>query len=534
VKLRKTIVRMPRSVNRRSALPALLSALVALALAGCGGSDDGGDTATPAEAAPPGAPVFIDFTVRPKGETKVNIESLAKELAGIDDLGDLIVTELEESAAEDGEPLDYEKEVEPWLGDEGGMYLREYKDDDFEGYGVAIQTTDEDAARDFIDKQVKSEAEPAEDGSYEDVDFKIQEDGTSIGVFNGLIVLAEDEGNFKAMVDAANGDSLGGEETYTSAVADVPQDSAADVYVDVGGLIEEAGGEIDEEAKQFLDSVGIEPQEATAVASLVPGSDYVEIEVISDLGGEEAPSGDASQLLGSLPSESVGAVAIPNIGERLQEGLDELDKKGIPGEIPPNQLKDGLGEAGIDLDGLVGSIESAALFVTGQNEGSLSGVLVLTTDGSDGPEETISSIGQLLKSTGTPGVRLKTQGAKGFEVNSPELEGREVKVLTMGDRVVIGFGGNLTVNTALALLPGDGAKLADRPVYKDAVKTLGSTPISGFVDGPRALKLAESFISPADAEFEEFKPFLSKVSSIAIGSEPAGDRVKVKLLANLK
>lgn len=526
---------MPRSVKLRLVLPALLVALVALVFAGCGGGDDGGGTATPAEAAPPGAPVFIDFTVRPKGETKVNIEALAKELAGIDDLGDLIITELEESAAEDGEPLDYEKEVEPWLGDEGGMYLREYKDDDFEGYGVAIQTTDEDAARDFIDKQVAAEDEPAEDGSYEGVDFKIQEDGTSIGVFNGLVVLAEDEENFKAMVDAANGDSLGDEETYTTAVADVPENSAADVYVDVGGLIEEAGGEIDEEAKQFLDSVGIEPQEATAVASLVPGSDYVEIDVVSDLGGEEAPSGDASQLLGSLPSESVGAVAIPNVGERLQEGLDELDKKGIPGEIPPNQLKDGLEEAGIDLDGFVGAIESAALFVTGQNEGSLSGVLVLTTDGSDGPEETISSIGQLLKSTGTPGVRLKQEGAMGFEVaKSPELEGRELKVLTMGNRVVIGFGGNLTINTALALLPGDGAKLEDRPAYTDAVKALEGTPISGFVDGPRALKLAETFISPADSEFEQFKPLLSKISSIAIGSEPAGDRVQVKLIANLK
>jgi hypothetical protein len=526
---------MPRSVKHRLLLPALLAALVALAFAGCGGGDDGGDAATPAEAAPPGAPVFIDFTIQPKGETKANIESLAKELVGIDDLGEVIITELEESAAEDGEGLDYEKEVQPWLGEEGGIYLREYKDDDFEGYGFAIQTTDEDAARDFIDKQVEAEDEPAKDGSYEGVDFKIQEDGTSIGVFNGLVVLAEDEGNFKAMVDAANGDSLGGEETYTSAVADVPEDSAADVYVDVGGLIKEAGGEVDEEAKQFLDSVGIEPQEATAVASLVPGSDYVEIDVISDLGGEEAPSGDASQLLGSLPSETVGGVAIPNIGERLQEGLDELDKKGIPGEIPPNQLKDGLGEAGIDLDGLVGAIESAALFVTGQNEGSLSGVLVLTTDGSDGPEETITSIGQLLKSTGTPGVRLKQEGAMGFEVaKSPELEGRELKVLTMGNRVVIGFGGNLTINTALALLPGDGAKLTDRPAYADAVKALGGTPISGFVDGPRALKLAESFISPADSEFEEFKPFLSKVSSIVIGSEPAGERVKLKIIASLK
>lgn len=526
---------MPRSVKHRLVLPALLAALCALVIAGCGGGDESGDPVAPVEAAPPGAPIFIDFTVLPKGETKANIEALAEELAGIEDLGDLIVGELEESAAEDGEPLDYEKEIQPWLGDEGGMYLREYEEDDFEGYGAAVEVTDEDAAREFLDKQAEDEDEPAKDASYEGVDFKVQEDGTSIGVFNGLIALAEDEGNFKAMVDAANGDSLGGEETYANAVAEVPKESAASVFVDIGGMIKEAGGEIDEETKQFLDAVGIEPREATAVASLVPGQDYVEIDVISDLGGEEAPSGDASQLLGSLPSESVGAVAIPDIGERLQEGLDELNEKGIPGEIPPNQLKDGLEEAGINLDALVDSIKSAALFVTGTNERSLSGVLVLTTDGADGPEETLLSIGRLLKGSGVPGVRLNTEGAKGFEImRSPELEGRELTANVMGNRVVIGLGAELLTSTSLALLPGEGARLMDRPAFDEAVEALGKTPISGFVEGPRALKLAEAFISPGDEQFEELKPYLSKISSIAIGSEPAGDRVRVKLIATVE
>lgn len=524
---------MPRSVRLRLVLPALLATLLAFALAGCGGDDDGG-SATPAEAAPAGVPIFIDFTLLPKGETKANIEALAKELAGIDDLGDLIVTELEESAAEDGDGLDYEKEIEPWLGERGGMFLRKYEDDDFEGYGVAVQTTDEDAARDFVDKQAEAEDEPSEDGSYEGVDFKVQEDGTTIGVFDGLLALAEDEENFKAMVDAAAGESLGDEEAYSGAVAEVPQGSAADIYVDVGGLIKESGDEIDAETKQFLDSVGIEPREATAIASLVPGRDYVEIDVISDLGDQEVPSGDASQLLGSLPSESVGAVAVADFGEQLQEGLDELDEKGIPGEIPPNQLKDGLQEAGIDLDALVDSVKSAALFVTGANERSLSGVLVLTTDGSDGPTESIESIGRLLKQLGTPGVRLKTEGALGFEVSSPELEGRELKVLTMGNRIVVGFGGNLTFNTSLALLPGKDARIMDRPVFEDAVEALGDTPISGFIDGPRALKLAESFISPSDVEFQQLEPYLSKISSIAIGSEAAGERVKVKLIASIE
>jgi hypothetical protein len=129
---------MPRSVKLRLAQFLLLVALAALFVAGCGGGDgDSGDT-DPASIAPAQAPVFIGFTVRPEGETSKNIDALAQKIAGIDSVGDLIITELENSASEDDEEFDYEKEVEPWLGEEGGLFLQEYEDEDFEGYGAAI------------------------------------------------------------------------------------------------------------------------------------------------------------------------------------------------------------------------------------------------------------------------------------------------------------------------------------------------------------------------------------------------------------
>jgi len=52
--------------------------------------------------------------VQPEGKLKSNVESLAKSLGGINDLGGLIVSELESSAGSSGEEFDYEKEVEPW------------------------------------------------------------------------------------------------------------------------------------------------------------------------------------------------------------------------------------------------------------------------------------------------------------------------------------------------------------------------------------------------------------------------------------
>ena len=99
---RHRVARMRRPVKARLVL-LVAAATAALAVAGCGGGGDSG--AGPGQLAPPKSPLFIEATVQPEGELKSNIDSLAKSIAGIDDLGDLIVAELEKSASDDGERI---------------------------------------------------------------------------------------------------------------------------------------------------------------------------------------------------------------------------------------------------------------------------------------------------------------------------------------------------------------------------------------------------------------------------------------------
>jgi len=519
-------------VKLRLVLPVLLAAVAALFVVGCGGGDGGGGDATdPASVAPPKVPVFIDFSVRPEGETKQNLDALAKEIAGIDNLGELIVTELENSASDEGEELDFEKEVEPWLGDRGGLFLQEYEDDDFEGYGVAFQTSDEGASKDFIDKQLESEDEEPEEGSYEGVDFKIEaDDGTTIGVFDGLVVLAEDEEIFKAMVDASGGESLGGESAYASATANIPDRSAADVYVDIGALIEEAGGEIDSEAEVFLDSLGIEPEEATAVASLVPGSKQIEIDLSTNLSGDEPPSGDASELLGSLPATSVAAFASAEFGMRFNEGIDQIDEQGIPGEVPPNQLKKTLKQAGVDLESIGGSIGDVGAYLTGNSESSLGGAVVFETDSAEQAKNTVSNLGLFIRSTGTTGITKISEGASGFSIRSPELGRQPVVVVAKDSRMAIGYG----LAPTLTAFQDSGKTLSDAPAYGEALDALGDTPIAMYVDGPSALRLAKVLVPAGEEDFEEAQPYLAKIGYLALGSEASGDLAIAKLIVGLK
>jgi hypothetical protein len=521
---------VPALVKLRLVLLSLLAAVAAL-VAGCGGGgDDSGGSSDAATLAPATAPVFIDFTVRPEGATKTNIEELAKKLAGVDDLGGLIVEELESSASEDGEELDFEKEVEPWLGERGGLFLQDYEEEDFEGYGAAIQTEDEDEAREFVDRQIESSDEAAKDGSYEDVDFKVQEDETTIGVFDGFVVFAEDEAIFKSMVDASKGDNLAGEQSFTDATGNVPDESAADVFVDIGGLIKEAGNEIDSDTQAFLDSAGIEPREATAVASLVPGSDNVEIDFSSNLSGDNPPSGDASQLLGSLPGTAVGAFAADEFGKRFNEGIDKIDEQGIPGEVPPNQLKKSLKQAGVDLEAIASSIGDVGVYVTGNSEKTLAGALVMEAEDETQASNTVSNIGLFLRKAGIPGVTKLSEGATGFSIRSPELGRQPVVVAAKGDRIVIGYG----LASALSAFEESNKTLSDNPAFQEAESALGGTPITAFVDGASALNLAQAIVPAGEAEFEEAEQYLKKVDYLAVGSEASGDLATAKLILGVK
>ncbi len=513
----------------RLVLPVAVATFVSL-LAGCGGG--GGDSSSdPATLAPPRAPLYLQASVQPTGETKTNVEGLFERISGLDtDLGTLIVSELESSAGSSGEELDFEKEVEPWLGEEGGLFFQRYNGDEFSGYGIAVQSTDTEATQDFIDKQAGESNEPPEQGSYEGVDFVVEsDDGTTVGVVGDFIAMAEDEKTFKTMVDASGGESLAGEETFSRAIDAAPSGSFADVFADVGRLIDQSGGSIDPDARQFLDSAGIDPEEATAVASLIPGSDQVEIDLSTDLSGENPPTGDASGLLASLPADSVAAVAAADFGTRFEEAIDRIDAEGIPGEVPPHKFKSTLKEAGVDLEKIASSIGDLAVFAQGETESSLDGAAVLTTSSAKEAANTVSNVGLLLRASGTTGVTAISGRASGFSVRSDDLGSKPLVVVAQGERIVVAYG----LPAARRALADGSDTLGQTPAYKEAVSALGGTPIAGFADGPAALKLATALVPPSEEGFREARRYLTKIEYLAIGSGSADGLATAKLIAGI-
>jgi hypothetical protein len=512
---------------------AFFAAIATLAVAGCGGGGGGSSSssADPASFAAPGSVVFVEGNLRPTGELKTNVNAVAKKVAGIGDLGNFIVTELESSSGDGGEPVDFGTEVDPWLGKTGGVAFSHLdKDGELSEPVIAIQTTEPKATQSLIDKQAAGSKAPYKSGSYEGIQFKVGgSEGNAIGLVGEWLLLADGEKEFKAAVNAYNGDSLADEARFQDAIAAASNGSLADVYVDIGGLVEQSGDSVDGQAQEILESSGIDPSEATAVASVIPGADQIEVELSSALGGEKAPSGDVSELLGSLPADSVAGFATSGFGEQLEEAVDSIDESGLPPDLQPDELKSTLSQAGIDLDKIAASLEEAVVFLEGSNRDNLGGALVATAKNSEAADA-VAALGTLLRGANVPGITAVSGQASGFSVRSPELGGSPIVVVGKGDKVAIGYG----LAAALrGINAGSGATLSDSPSYKAAVASLGKTPISAYVDGPAALKLAEALVPRSKTDFWEAVPYLKKITYVALGTGTGGEMATAKLIAGL-
>jgi hypothetical protein len=520
-------------IKTRLLLPVLAAAAAIALLAGCG-SDDSSSSTDPASVAPADTPVFIEAKVQPTGELKTNLEGLAKNLAGIDDLGGTVVSYLEQMASDSDEPIDFDEDIQPWLGESAGIFLSEYNGDDFEGTGFAIAVTDTGEAQDFLDKQIANEdSGESEDASYEGVDYQLDtEDEEAVGIVGSFIVFGDDEASFKAAVDASDGDSLAEADSYTTIRPSSPQSSFADVYVNIGGLVEAAKSEIDPQALKFFEAAGVQVEKSSALISLVPGSNNIEIDVASKLTDEvegAVPSTDAAQILGSMPADSFAAISAGDLGASISSVVDTIDEEGIPGEVPAGKFKSTLKEAGIDLDRITGNLGDAAVFAQGTSLLTLSGAIVIEAKDPTEAKNTVANSGTLLRARRTPGVTVVKGEAAGFSVRSEDLGRQPLVVAAKGERIAIGYG----LPATLAGLDSESdATLSETKAYNEALNALGSTPITGFAAGRPALRLVEGLLTDTEdkEELEELAPYLSKVPFLAIGAETKEDVARARLI----
>jgi hypothetical protein len=502
---------------------------VALAVAGCGGSGGGGGE--PAGLVPKAAPVYLEANLQPDGETSEALNEVAQTAFGIDNVGEFIAEELEDAALGEGEKLDFEAEVEPWLGEKAGLYLEGYDGDDFHGVGMALETTDSGEAEEFLEERVEKNDEGAEQDEFEGhVYYEEPDDGDVLGMIGDYIAFGETKGDFEAMVEAFEGEGLNESPKFKEAMDGAPDEGIGNVYVDIGGLIEEAKGVLPAETEAFFDLVQIEPKKATAVATVIPHSEQIEIDVTSNLGKGVTGTGDATGALEALPATAVLGFASAEFGQSFGEGLEAFSEKGVPGQLEPGELGAAFDAMGFNLKSLGQSFGDLAGFVEGSSESSLGGAVVVETKDASEARKMVSDIGGLLRATGTPGVTAISGNVTGFSVRAPDLGPKPLIFGAAGEKIVIAYG----PKAAAQALRGQAKTLGTTPGFEAAKSALGSTPMSAFVEGGPMLKLVEALLSPEErAKIAEAKPYLRKIDYLGIGSEAEGQTTTAKVIVGL-
>src|ERR1700761_1893645 len=112
--------------SRKTPALVLLSLLALLAaaivVAGCGGGSSSGGGGEPASLAPKDSVVYIEADLAPESSVSDDIDELTSKVFGIEDLGEFAAEELEKAASENNEKVNFEEEVEPWLGENVGLF----------------------------------------------------------------------------------------------------------------------------------------------------------------------------------------------------------------------------------------------------------------------------------------------------------------------------------------------------------------------------------------------------------------------------
>ena len=488
-------------------LGAVALAALAMLAAACGGGEGGSD---PARIVPPRATLYLDATIDPQGDQEQAVRSILGRFPRGDQTRDLLVREIEQEARESNTPIDFDKDVEPWLGDRAGIFFTTLGPGEPKGAAI-VATTDEGKARDAIDKLA---AEDDKERSHEGVDYRVSDEGTASGVIEGFAVFG-DEAEFKATVDAAKGSSLSESGRWEKATADIPDDRIGTGYLDQGALVQAAGGQNAQGEQAARCLLGAAARQPLAVSTQADRDGVTFESVLPGVG--KAPSGlftgTEAGLLPTLPADAWLAFGQAHLGEGIKRVIDCLG-----GALGGGAARDQFRQAtGLDLDrDLLSWMGDAGLFVRGTNQADIGGGLVLETRD---PAASRRALAKVL-----PATRRQLRGARvrpsplpdveaGFIVRQPGAP--EFHAAQRGKRVVLAFSRQAAEDGLAPPRPLSGSR-----TFKAAGGSLGEGYGASFYLAVQPILALVETGGPTDVPgYRQALPYLEKLSFLVSGNK---------------
>jgi hypothetical protein len=512
---------------------ALSAGVLALSLAACGGG--GGEDADPAAAVPASAPIYVQATLRPEGDLQENTNAALKKILRTNDPAATIEKAI--ASSDPNTKVDYQQDVEPWLGSRAGAFVTSISGTNADGAAV-IASKDNDKAQEFLDSQVDSKAAKK---TYKDVDYRFA-DNSATGIVGDYVVVGSERG-FRTVVDTVNGDgveTIDGNDSYKKALDTVGSDDAlGTVFVSTQGLIDalaRSGGVPPDTVASLRQAITASGGTATAVKLGVSANaiaiDSATLGVKKSASGAQA--GNAAAALSALPGDAWMGIGLGAIGPRLRQALQQVAQVGSLGGTDVNGQLGAMQQAlGIDLDkDLFSWMGDGGLFVRGTTIADIGGALVVE---SSDPNATAQALGKIRRLVGqlSPTTKVtQLRGVQGADAGlsvTPEGFPFPVILALAGDKFVAGINPQ-AVEAAIA----PSSKLADSASFKQAASALAGVDPTFFVDVAPILQLADGLGAGDDPDFAKVRSYLAQFTSAAAGSKREGDTQRAKLVVTLK
>jgi len=519
---------MAEMLKRRSLTPVLAVSVVALlalalVLLSSGGSK-GAAVGTLAGYMPPDSVVYVQTDLKPGAEARAEVDRAVRRLTGnqltpaIDDLFDRFPG-----------GIDFRTEVEPWLSGPVAVATGGSR----EGWGLAAAVDDTVAAREFVDGLQGEGDIPG---------------GGRVGIIGGTLVAAGSDRQLDRMAAAIEGDSLAATDAFEQMSAQFRSDGVADVFINNGTLLDTLADYGDKrgedpagmgfDAGSLIEALGIEPEGTGTAMSLLVEGDRISLVGKSGL-KTGVVAGDASSLIGSFPAGTVLAAGTSGVGEGAGELLDALKQAGDrsddsqnPGGIPDAAspgATDGLGGVldktsvfGIDFRGVVASLDTAGVFVTGNSPETMRGAIVATSSDPELIRDSVDRISSFGALAGGDFLKPLPAGLDGFSIVLPGVPGGRVAFGYSEDKLAIGLG----VATVRQALKPAGRTLADTGLFRQADDSLSVGGLNLFV---RPAALAPLIRQGAASFAARLARFAAGIQSVAGGSDDGSFELDLNL-----
>jgi hypothetical protein len=494
---------------------AALSAAAVLA-GGCGGAGAGGE-GDPASAVPQDALFYAELVVRPEGPLRDDALDAAGKVLLTDDPEAEIRRLMGLAFADTGEDFDFDRDVEPWLGERAAFWVRPSEAKDNFG-ALLLATTDAEEAETSLKASLERGGKTVAERSHNGTDYLVNSEEVAAGVVGDFAVIAR-ESEYKRTIDAFEGDSLAEADEYSDAIDALEDDRLAHFWADTPGLIELARGEAGARADQLSALVPLDDLPPVAGSFAADGDRLaVEVKARGSKLGPLTGSG-STPLLQELPGDSWAAFGSADAGETLRDAVDDF-AGALGGIVVRRELQR---EYGLDLDrDLLDWIGHVGVFVRGTTLATLDGGVVIQPTDEDRAAEAFGKlVGAVQVEAKVRAEPVEIAGAdQAFELD--DRHSTRSIVMARGSGLVVITVGRAAAEAAL----GSDDRLGDTDLYSEAEELVGMEP-GALLSMPALLELA----GPQAGEAQRY---LEAYSAVAAGSVADGDEVVGRLAAGLK